>query len=296
MDPLRTMTGRRARDSAGRLLLVLLVASVDGCGKSREEAVRHEVQAQIDKNLAARASRDSSAFWSIFTPDYRYRAYDGEVVTREEAARGFLQSLASEIPGSTRTKIAIDSLFVSGDTAIVYTRQHYARTQRSADSTTHELVTNVVHRERWVRTPEGWKVGYLEEIAEGPFTMDGHPIEVDSQGRRFTRAFWEGGVDSLRSAYRQYRVARPDATPFEEGTLNDLGYRLLEMNRIPEAIGVFELNVEAHPASSNVYDSLGEAYIMAGDRVSAVRNYRRSLEINPENQNAIRMLEQLGHL
>jgi uncharacterized protein (TIGR02246 family) len=295
MDP-RVRTGRRARDSACRVLLLVLVASVDGCAKSREETARQEIQAQIDKNLAARASRDSSAFWSIFTPDYRYRAYDGEVVTREDAARGFLQSLASEVPGSTRTKITIDSLFVAGDTAIVYTKQHYARSQRSNDSTSHELVTNVGHRERWVRTPDGWKVQFLEEIAEGPFTMDGHPIEVDSQGRRFTRAFWEGGVGSLRDAYQRFRAARPDAIPFEEGTLNDLGYRLLAMGRVPDAIGVFELNVEAYPKSSNVYDSLAEAYLMHGDRVSAVRNYRLSLELNPENQNAIRMLEQLGHL
>lgn len=290
------MTRPWIREPACRVLLLLLVASVDGCGKSREETVRQEIQAQIDKNLAARASRDSAAFWSIFTPDYRYRAYDGEIVTREEAARGFLQSLASEVPGSTRTKITIDSLFVSGDTAIVYTRQHYARSQRSGDTTSHELVTNVGHRERWVRTPEGWKVRYLEEISEGPFTMDGHPIEVDSQGRRFTRAYWDGGLDSLRAAYRSFRAARPDAIPFEEGTLNDLGYRLLMLGRIPDAIGVFELNVEAYPSSSNAYDSLGEGYLMAGDRVSAVRNYRRSLELNPENQNAIRMLEQLGHL
>jgi tetratricopeptide (TPR) repeat protein len=121
-------------------------------------------------------------------------------------------------------------------------------------------------------------------------------IDVDSPGRRFTRAYWAGGADSLRSAYRSFRAARPGETPFDEGTLNDLGYRLLAMGRIRDAIAVFEINVDAYPASANVYDSLGEAYLMAGDRVSAVRNYRRSLELNPENQNAIRMLEQLGHL
>lgn len=288
--------GRRALDSACSVLILFIVASSEGCGRSRTETVRNEIQAQIDKNLAARAARDSAAFWSIFTDDYRYRSYDGEIVTREDAARGFLQSLASEVPGSTRTRITIDSLFVHGDTALVYTRQHYARTQRAGDSTIHELVTNVGHREHWIRTPAGWKVQYLEEVAEGPFTMDGHAIEVDSQGRRFTRAYWDGGVDSLRAAYRKFRAARPGALPFEEGTLNDLGYRLLMLGRVRDAIDVFELNAEAYPSSANVYDSLGEAYVVAGDKTSAVRNYRRSLELNPENQNAIRMLEQLGHL
>ena len=294
MDP-RGVMGRRARDSAGGVLLLLLVVSADGCG-NRTEAVRRQIQAQIDKNLEARAARDSATFWSIFTDDYRYRAYDGEVVTRQEAARGFLESLASEVPGSTRTRITIDSLFVREDTAVVYTRQHYARNQRAADSTAHELVTNVEHREHWVRTPEGWKVRYLEEVAEGPFTLDGQEIHVDSPGRRFTRTFWAGGVDSLRASYERFRVTRPEELPFEEGTLNDLGYRLLGMGRIRDAIRVLELNVEAYPTSSNVYDSLGEACLMAGDRTSAVRNYRRSLELNPENRNAVRMLEQLGHL
>jgi ketosteroid isomerase-like protein len=162
----RDVMGRSAGVSACRVLILLLVATAQGCGKSRTEIARNEIQAQIDKNLAARASRDSAAFWSIFTGDYRYRAYDGEVVTRAEAAHGFLQSLASEVPGSTKTRIVIDSLFVKGDTAFVYTRQHYARTQRGNDSTAHELVTNVGHRERWVRTPEGWKVQYLEEVSE----------------------------------------------------------------------------------------------------------------------------------
>ena len=157
----RPVPGRRALDAAWRVFLLTLVPAMDGCS-NRVEKARHEIQAQIDKNLAARASRDSATFWSIFTDDYRYRAYDGEMVTREEAARGFLQSLESEIPGSTRTRITIDSLFVAEDTAIVYTRQHYERTQRAADSTAHELVTNVGHREHWVRSPEGWKVHFLE--------------------------------------------------------------------------------------------------------------------------------------
>ena len=78
--------------------------------------------------------------------------------------------------------------------------------------------------------------------------------------------------------------------------MNDLGYRLLQLGRVQDAVHVFELNVEAYPTSSNAFDSLGEACLAAGDRTGAVRNYRRSLELNPENQNAIRMLEQLGHL
>jgi cytochrome c-type biogenesis protein CcmH/NrfG len=59
-------------------------------------------------------------------------------------------------------------------------------------------------------------------------------------------------------------------------------------------VGVFLKNVELHPNSSNVYDSLGEAYVAVGDSASAIANYRRSLQLDPKNDNARRMLIRLG--
>lgn len=274
---------------------VASLALASGCS-SRVERARTAIQAQIDRNLKARAARDSATFWSIFTPDYRYRAYDGQVVTREEAARGFMQSLNDEVAVRPETKITIDSLQVHGDTAIVYTRQHYARSQLAADSSVQELVTNVTQRERWLKTRGGWKVQYLEEIDEGPFYLDGQPVRVDSRGRRFLRAFWDHGIGNLEKSYWNFRTANPEKVPFEEGTLNDLGYRLLTAGRVDDAIAVLRLNTDAYPQSPNAFISLGEAYRVKGDKTLAVRAYRHSLELNPENQTAIQALEELGHL
>ncbi len=53
-------------------------------------------------------------------------------------------------------------------------------------------------------------------------------------------------------------------------------------------------NVEDNPESWNVYDSLGEAYKDAGNSARAIELYERSLELNPNNTNAVRMLKQLG--
>ena len=66
------------------------------------------------------------------------------------------------------------------------------------------------------------------------------------------------------------------------------------MNKILEAIEIFKLNVEAYPQSSNVYDSLGEAYMVKGDRQQAIMNYEKSLELDPNNSNAAEMLKKLG--
>ena len=79
-----------------------------------------------------------------------------------------------------------------------------------------------------------------------------------------------------------------------EVDINLLGYELLRRGRVDDAIVVFKMNVQDHPESWNVYDSLAEAYKEAGDRTRSIELYEKSLELNSENSNAVRMLEELG--
>ena len=58
-----------------------------------------------------------------------------------------------------------------------------------------------------------------------------------------------------------------------EYDLNNVGYRLLNENKFKDAIDIFKKNVKLYPKSSNVYDSLGEAYMMNGDKDLAIENY-----------------------
>jgi len=256
--------------------------------------VRTAIQAQIDKNLAAGAARDSAAFWSIFTDDYSYRGYDGRVVQREEAAQYFGQNLRRQLDLKEETKVYIDSLRVNGDTAIVYTKQHVARSELGADSLPHLTVSNVVHRERWIKTPGGWKTQYLEELSIGPVMVDGQPYDLDLPGREFIRAFWEGGLDSLRVRYMEVRAAHPDSVPFAEITLKNLGRTLLATGKMMDAINVFAMNVDAHPNSPDAYESLAEAYAVAGQKDLAVKSLRGSLKLDPNNENARALLKKLG--
>jgi tetratricopeptide (TPR) repeat protein len=79
----------------------------------------------------------------------------------------------------------------------------------------------------------------------------------------------------------------------DEATLNRLGYMLLSVGKTPEAIAVFQRNVLEYPQSGNVYDSLGEAYMKAGQKGLAIQNYEKSLQLDPKNQNAVEMLKKL---
>jgi tetratricopeptide (TPR) repeat protein len=86
-----------------------------------------------------------------------------------------------------------------------------------------------------------------------------------------------------------------DATfQLSEQDVNAWGYRLLDQEQKKEAIEVFKLNVRLYPKSANTYESLAEGYEATGDKESAIKNYRRSLELDPKNKNAAQRLKALA--
>jgi imidazolonepropionase-like amidohydrolase len=114
--------------------------------------------------------------------------------------------------------------------------------------------------------------------------------------QQFSSMVLKDGADKAVQMFRQIRKENPAAVVFSEFSVNGLGYLLLSQERVADAIAVFKLNVEAHPNSFNVYDSLGEAYMRNGDKELAIKNYQKSLELNPDNQNGREMLKRLGNM
>ncbi len=106
-------------------------------------------------------------------------------------------------------------------------------------------------------------------------------------------------TELLKRGYAQAREVVEEAKKrdvklrLSEEEVNAWGYRLLEVGQVKEAVEVFRLNAHLHPQSANSYDSLAEAYEEAGDKPSAVKNFKRSLELNPKNNNAVEHLKKL---
>ncbi|MDH5468788.1 MAG: MBL fold metallo-hydrolase, partial [Candidatus Aminicenantes bacterium] len=73
----------------------------------------------------------------------------------------------------------------------------------------------------------------------------------------------EKGIEAARSKFQELKK-QPDKYFISERQFNSLGYRLLQQNRLPHALTVFQMNVETFPQSFNVYDSLAEAYMASG--------------------------------
>jgi uncharacterized membrane protein len=103
-----------------------------------------------------------------------------------------------------------------------------------------------------------------------------------------------GGIDQAAQQYHQLRAIRASAYNMDEDELNVLGYQLVKANKLEQAVRIFQLNVEAYPNSGNAYDSLAEGYMDDGNKLQAIANYKKSLQLNPANNNAIKMLQKLN--
>ncbi|HYJ85921.1 MAG TPA: serine hydrolase [Pyrinomonadaceae bacterium] len=103
----------------------------------------------------------------------------------------------------------------------------------------------------------------------------------------------ENGIEGALAQYRDLKVKEAKAYDFSEPELNRLGYVLLQQKKLKEAIEIFKLNVAEYPKGFNTYDSLGEAYMVAENTELAIQNYKKSLELNPQNTSAVAMLARL---
>lgn len=125
--------------------------------------------------------------------------------------------------------------------------------------------------------------------------LNGQPYDAPKKSIAETlyKTATEKDVASVIAEYRRLKAENSPAFDFSESELNTLGYQLLNMKRVKDAIEIFKLNAEMFPASSNVYDTLGEAHLADGNKDSALANYKKAIELDPKNANALRIVKQL---
>ena len=133
-------------------------------------------------------------------------------------------------------------------------------------------------------------------------------IYLCSQSRTDLRAYWivfhrmdpgfdevlrRAGVNEAVRYYHERREQDTNALLFTEPQMNRLGYSYLNRGQVRDALVLFRLNIEAYPESFNVYDSYGEALMADRQYELAARNYARSIELNPANENGTAKLAEV---
>lgn len=116
--------------------------------------------------------------------------------------------------------------------------------------------------------------GIFNIIDDKPYVMPKHQIE-----KEMAKKILEEDIDKAISIYYELK---PDTIQYStsERRINVLGYRLLNLDRTDAALEVFKLNIEEYPKSANTYDSYGDALLIKGDSINALKNFKRCFEID----------------
>ena len=119
------------------------------------------------------------------------------------------------------------------------------------------------------------------------------PIPETAANRAFTEEMIKLALDKgLNAAAEAYRRRDKNVDLLESISIPK-GFDLIQEKRHKEAIDIFKLNVLAFPKLSIAYEGLGEAYLETGDKKSALENYKKSLQLNPDNADARAALQRL---
>lgn len=158
---------------------------------------------------------------------------------------------------------------------------------------------------RWVMDLPAGSMGRLFDVSEDPrhavdqglYYVQLHYEIVDAVPFVSTMLQTVAQSEGAAGIVARYRVIKRDSSSayfFGDSELNAVGYWLLDHQRANDAMIVFRLNVDEYPGAWNARDGLGEAYLAIGDTTRAIANYKRSLELNPRNQNATDVLRRIG--
>ncbi len=139
----------------------------------------------------------------------------------------------------------------------------------------------------------GTRLGEMSRAIRGILYDKPYDLPKRSIADTVYTAIVQHGLLAGVGLYRDLKDHHADTYEVRENEINRYGYRFLQAGKVKEAIEVFKMNVEAFPKSSNVYDSLAEAYMANGDKELAIKNYQKSVELDPNNANGVEVLKKL---
>ena len=102
-----------------------------------------------------------------------------------------------------------------------------------------------------------------------------------------------GDFENALDAFQALMKQDPKDPAINENSLNRIGYTFLNEDKMELSQHIFKVNTILYPNSSNVYDSYAEACMKIGDLDLAIENYKKSLSLDPDNQNAEEMIQEI---
>jgi tetratricopeptide (TPR) repeat protein len=119
------------------------------------------------------------------------------------------------------------------------------------------------------------------------------PAALDEEMRD---AYLKSGIDAAIARYHELKkdYYGKGGYDFSDRALVFMSRDLLEQKKTDDAITLLRLAVAEFPQSATAYDALAGAFAAAGKPRLAEIYYRKSLELDPANENAMARLEEMA--
>ena len=117
---------------------------------------------------------------------------------------------------------------------------------------------------------------------------------IPSIATRLNKIIEKEGINAAVKSFEQLKKDNADKYNFSSSEMINLGYKLLQKDKIKEALEIFRINVECYPNDWNANDSYAEALLENNEKEKSIEYYKKSIELNPENTAGIELLKQLG--
>jgi CubicO group peptidase (beta-lactamase class C family) len=118
--------------------------------------------------------------------------------------------------------------------------------------------------------------------------LSGKPIlnVKKSLARIYGRTLIAKGAESASVRLNELKDDKENYNLVEDD-FNNMAYDMMFNGYKEQALETFKINTFLFPASDNIYDSYGDGLLMIGKKEEAIAMFKKALQINPENKNAI---------
>jgi CubicO group peptidase (beta-lactamase class C family) len=154
------------------------------------------------------------------------------------------------------------------------------------------FLRNVAKKQTVVVLDNAFSAGLYRKGLSAMNILNGKPaITVKkSLARIYGRALLAKGADSAAVRLNELKADTENYT-LVENEFNDMAYDMMFNGFKPQALETFRLNTFLFPASDNIYESYGEGLLEIGKKEEAVVMFNKALKINPNNEDAKKMLK-----
>ena len=103
----------------------------------------------------------------------------------------------------------------------------------------------------------------------------------------FYEALEKNGIEEVIEQFKNMEVTELEKYDFRAVNFEAMGYNFLDEQKIVEAKAMFELFTQLYPDSYIAFDGLAQAHLLSNNKNAAIQNFKQSLVLNPNNQNAL---------